>query len=445
MKMKIYHNCIYIFFALIFIKMLVLNLLTPLLADDLYTERSISLFDAIRREYECYYIWSGRSIVNFLTRIFLPFPKFIYDVTNTCMYIIMIHLMYKLANPLKRNLLTYLFIISSIWLFTIYYGQVILWLTGAIIYMWGLVFMLWFLLPYYMYITDKKVFGTKKTLSTIGMFILGIVAGWGMENTSGGMIMLAVLALLYCKIFRKKTKVWMYSGLLGSIIGFLLLILAPGNYARAQHFVDERSSFAILAGRFNTYTNVLKDELVLLVILFIIIITAHIIMVKDLQRIYISLAFFISSIVTIYAMVISPATDVGRTMFGATIFMIIACAHGLAGYSFDAAGPKIIVYSLVVIFSFYYMATLINTLHDLVKMKVVYNSRDYYINEQLKQGNRDVVLPYEMVYYPNTKWNAQYGIEDLGADKNDWINISYARHYGLDSIMIVTTNYDLLE
>lgn len=429
-----------VFFFLVvtvFIQMLTLNFLTPFVAEDFVYSLSTSILDALRREYQQYMSTNGRSVAHFIARLILMMPKGVFNVFNSIIFTGLTLLIYRIANPKKPHYISlYLFIISSIWLYVVHYGKTILWLTGSINYLWGTFFILCFLLPYNLYISNNKSFNSKY-ISLLGMFLLGIIAGWCNENTSGGAILFVILTLIYCRIFKRQIMKWMISGLTGNVIGFLFLILAPGNYARSQNPalipVDDRHILIILASRITNLTNRLRNDYDILIIIFIVLITMQIILFKDWKRIYISFAFFFTSIATTYALVLSPGIA-NRALFGATIFMIIACAHCFAGLSSVPAPYKIATTSLIIILVFSFTTSFIVSLPDIGMTWQVHDSRQKFIESEAANGNLNITVPEEFFYVPKTKHNPLYEIGDLTHEDDHYINLWYADYYGLESI-----------
>ena len=118
-----------------------------------------------------------------------------------------------------------------LWAFAPGFSDVFFWLTAACIYLWPAVFLLCFLLPYVQkyYVFQKRKGAT--VIFTIGMFILGVFAGCGNEN-SVCCIILLLLLFLCSNRNSDDMETWMVTGLAGLIIGYALLMLAPGNLAR---------------------------------------------------------------------------------------------------------------------------------------------------------------------------------------------------------------------
>ena len=428
-----------IFFLLIiltFTKMLVLNFITPLMSDDFGYASSASVLVALQQEYEHYMSWGGRSVVHFVVRIFLMAPKEVFNIFSALVYAGLTIMMYKAANPFrKHNISLYLFIVFSIWLYTINYGQAVLWLTGSINYLWGSFIILCFLSPYILYINNSRTFSGKYA-PIVCMFFLGILAGWCNENTSGGAILFTVFAVIFCIIFKQKIQKWMITGMIGSVIGFLLMILAPGNAVRSLHFTDNRHTLVLLANRVNSLTNVLRNDFAVLIAVFIVLIIMQILINKDRKRIYISFAYFITSIVIVYAMVLSPTMHGGRAMFGATIFMVMACAHCYAGLSFEAVPYKIAAMSFISILAFQFTTTFIGGVVDLgLTFRETYR-RQRHIESQIEQGSYNITVK-RITRGPATKYNAwpppnsPYDVTD---DAEHSFNRDFARYYGIESI-----------
>lgn len=90
--------------GLVFCWMLLLNCLTPYLADD-YTfayafdtgERLHSLPQLISSLVFHYHEWSGRVIVKFFAQGFTMFPKLLFNVCNAGMFMALGLVLYKLA------------------------------------------------------------------------------------------------------------------------------------------------------------------------------------------------------------------------------------------------------------------------------------------------------------------------------------------------------------
>jgi len=425
---------------LVFTKMLVLNHFTPLFADDLVYSNMMAttVLEALRHEYYNYISTGGRSVVHFILRLFLMMPKVVFNILNALVYTSLMILIYKITSPKKTyNISLFLFIVFAIWLYSMNYGIVILQLTGAVNYLWGTTIILSLLLPYCLYVSGKDIFGNKYIPAIIGMFFLGVLAGWCNENTSGGMILIISLLLIYCKIFKQKITIWMIAGLVGSVIGYLFMVLAPGYAARRQYegFIDDREMIEILIERISIVTNYLRNNFTVLIIIFLILITTQILMHQNWKRTYVSITFFIASIATAYVMILSPHIP-ERTMFGSTVFMIIACAHCFAGITFNKESYRIAKISLILVLAFFFSTSFIIALGDIGMTNVVFNRRVEYIETQKAQGNLHVLVPHWHMphIHARSPWNPVYNYPDFFNHPGRWQNGAFAFYHGLKSV-----------
>ena len=163
-------------------------------------------------------------------------------------YCIYLHANGTKHTRVSKNIsaLTYLFIPCSIWLFVDVIGQTCLWLVGTCNYMWGAVWIITLLLPYSLYFIHGQN-TCQHWYQQIPLILLAVVAGWSSENTSGALIMIMLGWMVYALFTKTKLKAWMFEGLIGTLIGYALLIFSPGHSVRmndpqyAMSVVDDRT------------------------------------------------------------------------------------------------------------------------------------------------------------------------------------------------------------
>jgi len=226
--------------AALFSYMLALNMLAPLHRDDYEYALIWGTFEKIRAWpdvfqslYNHYLTHGGRMVAFFVLDGFMIVGKEWFNPFNAMLFVSLIVLIYwhsqrKITLALDPYILS--LIILFCWLGLPHFALVNIWMTGACVYLMTAVFILAFLLPYHFSFWGKSLF-KDSYMATVGMFLAGIVAGWTIENTAltmnliiGGLIFFA-----YCK---KNVEKWMISGFFGSLLGFILLVIAPGNYVR---------------------------------------------------------------------------------------------------------------------------------------------------------------------------------------------------------------------
>lgn len=219
--------------GLVFCWMLLLNCLTPYLADD-YTfayafdtgERLHSLPQLISSLVFHYHEWSGRVIVKFFAQGFTMFPKLLFNVCNAGMFMALGLVLYKLAvgrRSQKADWLALVLIYAALWEISPVFGQTNLWMCGACNYLWATVGCCAFLLPWRYYL--QQPFASTARMAA-GMALAGLLAGWLSENTSAGMLVCLVLAGAVVFKRERRLPAWMATGLAGALVGFALLITA---------------------------------------------------------------------------------------------------------------------------------------------------------------------------------------------------------------------------
>lgn len=225
----------------IFLLMLVLNRLMPLHRDDyLYamiwgtTTHLSSMSDVLQSLWNHYLQHGGRMEAFFIQDTFLLGNKLWFDIANAAVFALEILLLYfhairDIAFGERPALLAAIFFM--VWLGLPHFGEVTVWMCGACVYLWTGFFATLFLLPYNLYLAGR--FDGTSPLWILPVGLLGLLAGWGVENLA---VTSSFIAFLLCGYGWKKKilRPWMVSGLLFSGLGLCLLVLSPGNFVRYQ-------------------------------------------------------------------------------------------------------------------------------------------------------------------------------------------------------------------
>ena len=420
-----------IILASIFIMMLVLNLLTPLLADDysysLSTDNTKinSLMDIINYQIQHYLHWGGRTVAHTIAQCFLMFPKFIFSIVNSLMYIILIYLIYLHAkdNSTTQKPILLLLIHLGLWFLLPVFGQTCLWLVGSCNYLWTTVIILLLLLQY------RKSSGNNDTIKqVIGTFLLGIIAGWTNENTSVGLLVIIVGVLIIKKARYQKIKKWEIGGLIGSLVGFFTLILAPGNFVRSESFVDKTFILVKWLKRILDNTTTMLQYTMPILVLGIILVTIYVYNKKKIKPEF--FIYVIAGFSAIYAMVLSP-TFPARAWFGVIVFWIIACTQLIYNLEDISKKFKPIIIDAVIILAILCINPVLTTAKETLNLHRVWEYRIEYIEKEKKLGNKNIELS---AYYTNDNHSPNYGIPDIGSSKKGWPNVAIAYYYKIKSI-----------
>lgn len=400
--MKIFNNkkTFWCLILLVYISFVILNFLTPLLADDFnYIFKTGNIFTVFHDEYLHYLSTNGRSVAHLIVRTLLLMPKFIFNIVNPIVFLIVSGIIYKLTNFSKQkfNTIRLLFIVMLIVLFVPRFGETILWETGSINYLWTFGIMLTFISIYHWKII-KNVSPVMKYASFF-MFIFGLIAGWCNENTSGGLILLTISYIFIgWKINNKKVLNWMKFGLLGEFIGFLIMLSSPGNKMRSTFF--ERSSWPVLKKvlvGIGDVSNALVEHSLILFVLTIIMITICITFYKNRYNYLLALVYLFVGTATCYSLALSPAGFVwGRSYFGGIMYIIIALNMVIPDFNLTGIDKKIVDATYSIIYLYVMLLTVwafLPAIPDIYHSYTEQNKRYSFIISEREKGNKNPEVP----------------------------------------------------
>ena len=302
--------------AAVFVLMLILNIKTPLIADDftysfVYNEdRSLqNLGDVFASQYNHYFLWGGRAVVHALGQIFLLLGKPVFNVVNSLGFVLLSLLIYLHINCFQKTRVSlFVGINLLLWFFAPAFGESTLWVIGSANYLWGMLLVLAFLLPFRLYAVRQNVMQNHMVFHVIWMFLAGVLAGWTNENTGAGLLAILVLMMAYFWINKLRIPKWSVSGLLGALVGYAAMILAPGNYVRATYFENKDSLLTTLINRAVRHTKSMYEYFFVLLLIFAVcLLLVYCQKRSDRARaIGSSLIYFTGFLASVYSMILSP-------------------------------------------------------------------------------------------------------------------------------------------
>ena len=412
----------------VFLLVLVLNILTVPAMDDFRYMIHYGFFDIFRREYIQYMTWTGRTTAHLLARSFLAMPKVIFNIANSWCFVrlcTLIHFHVK-GNDQDRNHILLLLIVLTVFLFAPLFGQTCLWETGSCNYLWTTMIVLTFLKQYRFAESSAK-----KNHSAALIFLAGIPAGWTNENTGGALILL-VMYFTYLMYRRKELKNWMLTGLAGAVIGFVMMVKAPGNSIRAMDFVSTNGKAYELIHDFYGALEVMQDGQTVLWLALAAGIALCILLKKKTNLLH-SVAYAAAGAAAVCAIILSPVPVLyDRSMFGATILLMIAvlmCADQLLDDDFCRKALHGILSMMIAFSAFNY----IRAVADLTYTRYQNGTRESYVSAQKAAGNLNPVLPITYDEFMTT-YNAMFGLGDISESRHLWVNECFAESHGLESV-----------
>lgn len=238
---------------IIFCFMLVLNVMKPLSSDDYFLafiwpegmginaplEEDAKKIDSISDFYQSiknyYMVWGGRVTGQSLMTFFVWLGKEYFNVFNAFMAVLLIAEIYWLSHEgeisLDFNLSYIIWIFFVLWSFNISFNDTFLWLSGACEYLWTLVIILAFLIPYVRNYYDNSFLSNKNYKFATLMFLGGLLSGATRETVICWVIA-ALFYWLYICYRKSNLQLWKIAGYVGLCIGYAVLVLAPGNISR---------------------------------------------------------------------------------------------------------------------------------------------------------------------------------------------------------------------
>lgn len=419
-----------------FVAILIYNLLTPLMSDELQFDPSEyqSMKDFFIAEYENYMTWNGRTVVQLLMRCAMLMPKGVFNIINSLVFVLLTLLIYwNMEKRKEYDFVLFGLIHLLIWYFGVSFDQTVLWLSGACNYLWGATIILGFVTYYRYKMTHIEKIKHEVGL-VIGLFFFGMAAGWCNENTSGGGLLIILFSLLAFYYHNKKIKPWMISGVCGMITGLLFMVLAPGNSVRGAivKAAEEHQGILAIVGRF-LKINIAVNTYLLLMLTGAIIIVAYLVLKGKVVKEYVYvLVYAVVSLATSYALIFTPQ-PMDRAYFGAGIFMLMAFVQAIAYIPKDDIYLNAVKYGGTIAFTMLMFFVYCDNGADLARIMRELNEREEYILQQKELGNYDLTVPMLRPEF-QTKYSFIY-LNDVDEDPNGWGCSIYKDYYGLNSLV----------
>lgn len=446
-----------------------LNYCTPLIFDDyiysfVFSDYSMgfplpesavrisSIKDIVLSQWNHYFFWGGRTVAHTLAQLFLWQGKYLFNILNAACFVL---LLVEICWIVNKGEITFLFskqellyIFGLFWIFSIGLGDVSVWLTLSCNYLWTTVLLLGFLLIY----EQHYFYGSIILKNKVFIFLFGLITGWTNENT----ICFVILVLLYYLFNLRKTgillrtDIYLLYGFGGLCIGYLFLILAPGNFVR---YIREAQDGVFLTGLTLYRRNIIAiiEIFALRCILYFYVFKGFLFLNKceldEQQRklLLISCVFTFFSFGSILIMLLSPEFRF-RSSFPGLIFIIVATGlirnvlrdRKQTIFKNNKRNVMCVLRFLAVL---YVSVTVIGSIYAYSLQHQQTQLMLAEINKEKINPTGNVLVVQERPYrLRNYKlFNALTGFHlvfpySIVADKNYWINKDVALYYGIQSI-----------
>lgn len=412
-------------YTAVFISAFMLTVLTPKYADDFAYSFSFATDQRIRSIADIFpsmavhrVLLNGRVVPHFLVQLFLMFPKAVFSLLNAMETVLLLKLSSRcLQTSGKKKCLILLCGIFGIWLFTPSFGENYLWLDGAVNYSWALAVLMLFLTPYIS--AWFQMPREKHTLLSVLHIVFSFAAGSWSEN--GSLAFLFVAGCLFLGIWKRERKlpVCLMLGICSAAAGYIFLMTAPATSGRAAALNP-----SVLISNVQFFLKASFSHLLVLYLAFAALLIMTITSKGQKDRIIFSVLLFLAGAGAL-ASFIFAAYFVERH-FSCTVFLtVLSCAVLLDELAQKKRQGLLYVLTGALAAAFLLSFTL-GTI-DIVVANRKEREREQIIRDAVSKGEKEVTLTN---YFPSTV----YAVPFILDAPNDWVNMTVASYYGLDTV-----------
>lgn len=425
----------------IYILILIPSLNTPFQSDDYaYFLKDISLDNTISH----YMGWSGRLVVDFTSSFILKYlPYFLYEIINSfvfltlCIFIsltpMVINNNHGLTNP-KPSAITLWLIFITYWLANPNLGQTSFWIVGSVNYLWTIMWA-----SFYLCYLLKNINSEHNTYKQyVVIIILGLLAGCSNENTGVSIVIFnSILIIFQYKQQNPNTKITAL-GLIGSFIGAVILIAAPGNKVRQTYFSEwyNLSTFdQIIIHITERMPNALLEynNIYISLALFFIVLIIHQrkSILKD-KTIIFSLSFFVLSLFSNF--ILAKAPYIGGRNLNTGLFFLVLCLSCIiySLRSFNKKTINIIIQTTTIIYSCFFSISYLLFTNMMIQANYQQQVRENIIATAIENNKTSLSIP-DWYFMPTLKRLDVFDTYQSGA---------MPQYYGIQSINWKPINFN---
>jgi hypothetical protein len=446
---------------LIFVFALWANLMTPYWADDYVRMVDAGPIQSIILAWHDYFSWTGRIFVTAATYALMSFSHrwsvIPFDILNAFFFVALTYLITSLAASdrkdrglpfiLGRGFVDYMAVALMLWWLPRSIGEVALWKTGSIGYLWAI--------TGEMFLLERSIASTRRLghrpamRTNLAVGAAAFIIATALEPLSllfsGLLVINALLACKRNRIIAPRVIVIALCHVLGTIV----LFSAPGNYARA-HTVANVGAIKNLLGWLGFFGE-LFDPMWLPVILigalayFIPSQTTAPAAAPRVSRLAAILrsgkwSFLIISLTYELILLGVPQTLLApRLAFSATVFLIVYIASVFELRPRNAIGDK----SMALVVCALMVPHLFVSIKDIEAIKRVDERWKAALTQEHAGPNTDATVPIIKVRGHMMLSHKDQFFESIEPDQHHWINQAYARIMNLRSVTGIQQSADV--
>lgn len=415
----------------IFTVMLVLNFLTPYIADDYVYMfafdtklRLESLSQIIPSMYLHCLRMNGRVVSHTLEQLFMLLPKPVFNLCNALVYTLTIWLLYRIENyNCKRNALLLALTFMGMWYFMPAFGQVSLWQVGSLNYMWAVTLCIVFVIPYMiLFVKDRDALVSpwSRGLFTFAAVLIGMYS----EISSFAAICLSGAFLLLCCLEKKSLKSWLWMPIIAACAGYLIMLSFPAQIAAKS---AGSLNLQLLIRNFQRATIKLKQYCLTPLIIWGIVFLICLGKKTDIKRLIASALFVVGAIGANYMTVVASYYP-ERCLCTSIALLVLSICILIAHWELK---KPVLVFAIIA--TFFFGASLKSGTQDIYLSWRQFMDRETFILTAKENGKTEFEVD---TVKCDTQYSAFWGLRDLSTeDSADWPNSSMAKYYAVDKIL----------
>ena len=418
-----------------------LNLLTRVMRDDyaytfnFVTKERIASFGDIFQSLGIHYTnVNGRLPVHFFAHLFLWLGKGAFNAVNTAAFAGLTTLAYYHGVGALRPFRPYAWLAAflGLWLLTPAFGESFLWVTGASNYLYGMLLILLYLIPYRRLLESDAGAAPRRPLpAALAALAGGVLAGWTNENTACALCFL-VLCLCVARLTgKKRAPLWCWTGLAGCAAGLLLMLLAPGEQGRLEGAGGMGGARDVLWRALIVSYKLLRyfwpGILAWLALLLVFLRRPG----REPKRLLAPAAVLLAGLGAAYAMAFPPSMP-DRVWSGPLLLFLISALmlwRAAGEPRLRSARLRLCAVTLCAALALWSYAL---AAPGLAATAQGFDARGAEAAAQLAAGTRELTLP--PVCGSGTRFDAAEASGDITADPQHWLNGALARWLGADSV-----------
>lgn len=430
---------------LVYLILYAMNQRTGLYLDDF--NYSHTIYDIRVRVSSLEQIWlsmkvhyeamNGRVVLHFLDQLLLMHGRTLFDLLNPLAFCLLGLLIYYHGFGTFRNIRMHwlFFLYFALYFLTPAFGQSFLWATGACNYLYGIVFILLYLIPWRRTLNQSKqrnlLFDALWCIPSCGF---GLLVGWTNENLSMALIAMELGYIVADLVRYRRTSLWKGAGFIGSAAGLICMMTAPGTSSRAALIGGYGSisdwiprAFDITRRLFSSFWPLF---LALILLLSVVMYQCGRRNKNPWQVLWFPAILLVGAGIATYSMSGSP-TFPDRVWSGILALCLTVLTGLYARVDLDQKLLRRGSVAVVCVIGVVFCLHLPKTMCILTEVDRAYETREKFIQEQIELGNTELIVP---PIRTDCRFAVADGFTDLTGNPDSWPNRIMAIYYGLDAL-----------